>query len=103
MDIFFEPEEIFINIKLIKNFLKRIKKKVDESIQIKNKINYIINTEKNISFIYNDQFNKSNYYLILKKIQSKENLTIIKDIHLIYLEKEKENKNNNNQYKKIIK
>jgi hypothetical protein len=103
LDIFFEPEEIFINIKLIKNFLKRIKKKVDESIQIKNKINYIINTEKNISFIYNDQFNKSNYYLILKKIQSKENLTIIKDIHLIYLEKEKENKNNNNQYKKIIK
>ena len=103
LDIFFEPEEIFINIKLIKNFLKRIKKKVDESIQIKNKINYIINTEKNISFIYNDEFNKSNYYLILKKIQSKENSTIIKDIHLIYLEKEKENKNNNNQYKKIIK
>ena len=61
LDIFFEPEEIFIKIKLIKNFLKRIKKKVDESIQIKNKINYIINNKKNISFIYNNEFNKSNY------------------------------------------
>ena len=81
LDIFFEPEEIFINIKLIKNFFKRIKKKVYESIQIKNKINLIINTEKNISLIYYDELNKSNYYLILKKIKSKENSTILKNVH----------------------
>ena len=94
LDIFFEPEEIFINVKLIKNFFKRIKKKVDESIQIVNKINLIINTEKNISLIYYDELNKSNYYLILKKIKSKENSTILKNVHLIYVEKEdKINKN----------
>ena len=100
LDIFFEPEEIFINIKLIKNFFKRIKKKVDETIQIKNKMNLIINTEKNISLIYYDELNKSNYYLILKKIKSKENSTILKDVHLIYVEKE--NKRKKEQNKKII-
>ena len=100
LDIFFQPEEIFINIKLIKNFFKRIKKKVDESIQIKNKMNLIINTEKNISLIYYDELNKSNYYLILKKIKSKENSTILKNVHLIYVEKENKRKKELN--KKII-
>ena len=60
----------------------------------------IINTEKNISLIYYDELNKSNYYLILKKIKSKENSTILKNVHLIYVEKE--NKNNQNQNKKTI-
>ena len=99
-DIFFEPEEIFININLIKNFFKKIKKKVNETIQIKNKINLIVNSEKNISLIYNDEYNKSNYYLILKEIKSKENSTIFKNVHLIYIEKE--NKRNKNQNKKTI-
>ena len=89
LDISFESEEIFMNIKLIKDFFKRIKRKVDESIQINNKINLNINAEKNISLIHSDELNKNKYYLIIKKISSKENKTILKDVHLLSIEKEK--------------
>ena len=43
-----------MNIKLIKDFFKRIKRKLDDSIQINNKINLNINAEKNISLIHSD-------------------------------------------------
>ena len=65
LDISFESEEIFMNIKLIKDFFKRIKRKVDESIQINNKINISINAEKNISLIHYDELNSTKYYLII--------------------------------------
>ena len=97
LDISFQSDEIFMNIKLIKDFFKRIKRKFDETIQINNKINLNINAEKNISLIHYDELNKSKYYLIIKKICSKENKTILKDVHLMNIEIE--NKNN----KKILK
>ena len=97
LDISFQSEEIFMNIKLIKDFFKRIKRKIDETIQINNKINLNINAEKNISLIHYDELNKSKYYLIIKKICSKDNKTILKDVHLMNIENE--NKNN----KKILK
>ena len=92
LDISFESDEIFMNIKLIKDFFKKIKRKFDESIKIINKINININTEKNISLIHYDEINKSKYYLIIKKICSKENRTTLKDVHLMNIGNE--NKNN---------
>ena len=92
LDIFFESQEIFMNIKLFKGFFKKIKRKFDESIQIINKINININSEKNISFIHYDELNKIKYYLVIKKISSKENKTILKDVYLMNMGNE--NKNN---------
>ena len=92
VDISFESEEIFMNIKLIKDFFKKIKRKFDESIQIKNKINLNINSEKNITLVHYDELNKNKYYLVIKKISSKENKTILKDVYL--MNKGTKNKNN---------
>ena len=104
LDIFFEPEEIFTNIKLIKNVSKKIKKKINESLHLINKLNFCLNTEKNISFIYVDELTKNKYYIIIQQIKSKDHQTIIKNINVVFHDKISNNDNNLNKEsnKKVV-